>query len=1535
MGKQRHIKIVLILILGIFILQNQFSVSQELIRCGTVENSLSLQTAYPNMQTDAQFEQWLATQIEERKQLEEQGLIIDGVYQIPIIVHVIHNGEPVGSGSNISYAAILSQIDVLNEDFRRKPGTSGYNTHPDGADVGIEFCLAQRRPNGTAFPNGENGVNRINRNAASFSSPPYSTTYINNTIKPYCTVTQGYSANNYMNFWSLNLGGNLLGYAQFPLSLIGGISCSTSPANTDGVVMHYATVGKSSVTGQAPPYNQGRTSTHEIGHWLGLRHIWGDSPNCAEDDYCQDTPPATTASNGCNLSKSSCGSLDMVRNYMDYSNDACMNIFTKDQRRRMRTVLEKSPRRSSLLVSDACVPPLANDASIVNILTPEGDHCAGAITPTVTLRNRGTNNLTSATIEYTIDGNSPTTFNWTGNLAPGNQENVALPSFTAPLGGHLFRAVSLLPNGVSDPHTDFDASEIVFFVSNGIENSHVENFEAAQFPPNKRWMVDNPNNDCYTWVAANAVSSSGTASNTCAMMDNYNNSSYYDEFLYTPYFLLPCNATSAKLTFDVAYRQYDNSSNDRLRVEVSSDCHTSWTYATIYDKSGSNLRTVTSPSANEWYPTSAGQWRTETIDLSSLVSSSSSTLRFRFRATNNYGNNLFIDNVKFEASSLYEIEMQANGENVLNGGSFDFGQHPSGPPITQTFTIHNAGTSTLTLSPPISITGSSNFTVSSSFASTSIAPGATTTFSLAFTPTGAGPFVANLSFATNDCDENPYTIQLMGSGLSAAPTANFSANITSICPNNSVVFSDLSTGATSWSWTFNGGTPASASTAGPHTVTYSTPGTYSVTLSVSNSDGTDTHTETNYITVANPTGQTLPFSEGFVSTVFPPTGWTITNGGDPRTWGRTTLNGNAPTAGNAMGMDFYNTPDTSGDIDDITLPAIDLSGYTTASLTFDVAYAQYQSFGDQLDILVSPGCGQPAVVVYSKSGATLATEPSMNGPYTSVSVWRNETIDLASYLGNGAVEITFRGISGFGNILYVDNINIVGTNTGAVTADFTPSPTTACTNTSVVFTDNSTGATSWNWNFGADASPANATGQGPHTVSYSSPGTKTISLSINSGADTKTKTVLINGASAPTVTVVDNCGTSVLSASGTNLLWSTGETTASITVNTSGTYTVTQTVGGCTSPPASVPITISTSAPPPTVSATDNCGSSVLTASGMNLLWSTGETTSSITVTAPGTYTVTQTVNGCISPPASVSANPNVAPAPPTVTVVDNCGSSVLTASGTNLLWSTGETTSSITVTAPGTYTVTQTVNGCTSPLATAPANPTASPTPTVMAFDNCGMSVLTASGTNLLWSTGETTPAITVNSAGTYTVTQTVDGCLSGPASVSSNPFPIPMVILNPFPTICIYDAAFELTGGLPIGGIYSINDLANTVFNPAAEGLGTALISYQYTDANGCMSISQTFLTVDPCTSLAIEELTNEEFSVFPNPTNGQIEIKTTDNMISLQVIDNTAREIYYKEIDNSLHEQINLSAYTPGVYYIIITTINDVRTAKIIRQ
>ncbi|MCT4647218.1 MAG: zinc metalloprotease [Carboxylicivirga sp.] len=272
------------------------------------------------------------------------------IYKIPVVVHIIHNGEAIGKGANISFEQIKSQIEVLNEDFRRIHNSNGYCSKSKGVDTQIEFYLAPKDPNGITL--NEAGVHRVNGGRhewpKGFLGNPIETTLKPQTI---------WDTKKYFNIWTVNFGGfvgrNLLGYAQFPSnSSLDGLNTDGGSADTDGIVIGYKYFG-SSEKGNFPsltaPFNLGRTTTHETGHWLGLRHIWGDG-DCGNDDYCNDTPPSSEPTFGCPDYKFTCDSPDMIENYMDYSDDICMNTFTNEQKNRMLTVLKESPRRKELVV---------------------------------------------------------------------------------------------------------------------------------------------------------------------------------------------------------------------------------------------------------------------------------------------------------------------------------------------------------------------------------------------------------------------------------------------------------------------------------------------------------------------------------------------------------------------------------------------------------------------------------------------------------------------------------------------------------------------------------------------------------------------------------------------------------------------------------------------------------------------------------------------------------------------------------------------------------------------------------------------------------------------------------------------------------------------------------------------------------------------------------------------------------------------------------------------------------------------------------
>lgn len=410
-----------------------------IIRCATVEYEQFLQENNPKRLKDAQFEAWLSPLVAKHKaqRTSSKTAMPLVIITIPVVVHVIHNGEAIGTAPNITDAQVESQITVLNQDFRKMSGTPGFNSDPVGADIEIEFVLAKVDPNG----NPTNGIERVN-----MGQPSWAVADIDASVKP-ATI---WDSTQYMNMWSIKFSDNtLLGYAQFPDSSgLLGFGTFNGASNTDGVVSSFEVFGSGDFGGNfllAAPYDKGRTMSHEVGHFLGLRHIWGDGtgdeaknkPDCVATDYCADTPQAGWANYDCNNVYDTCpveAGIDMVENYMDYTTDQCMNIFTQNQKDRIVTVMTNSPRRNSLKTSTKGNPIalFANDAEVKiekDYLSATISDCASLPTPTnknVALTNRGTSALTSATINYNIAGGMNQTQTWTGSLAPNETTIITL-----------------------------------------------------------------------------------------------------------------------------------------------------------------------------------------------------------------------------------------------------------------------------------------------------------------------------------------------------------------------------------------------------------------------------------------------------------------------------------------------------------------------------------------------------------------------------------------------------------------------------------------------------------------------------------------------------------------------------------------------------------------------------------------------------------------------------------------------------------------------------------------------------------------------------------------------------------------------------------------------------------------------------------------------------------------------------------------------------------------------------------------------------
>ena len=275
---------------------------------------------------------------------------VTGVITIPVVVHVIHNTAV--PQQNISDAQINSQIAVLNEDFRR---TNADHVNVPSlfsslkADSEIQFVLANTTPTGAAT----SGITRKASTRASWGT--------NNDCKRLSSGgVDPWDPSRYLNIWVCNIGGGILGYAQFP----GGA------AATDGVVVSPQYFGSSTKgTGfyLSAPFDRGRTATHEVGHWLNLRHIWGDA-NCG-NDFVADTPTQQTSNGGCPaFPKPSCGNTsDMWMNYMDYTDDRCMYMFSLGQKDRMRATFEPGGGRSGFVSSSTptCAVPASLSTSAI------------------------------------------------------------------------------------------------------------------------------------------------------------------------------------------------------------------------------------------------------------------------------------------------------------------------------------------------------------------------------------------------------------------------------------------------------------------------------------------------------------------------------------------------------------------------------------------------------------------------------------------------------------------------------------------------------------------------------------------------------------------------------------------------------------------------------------------------------------------------------------------------------------------------------------------------------------------------------------------------------------------------------------------------------------------------------------------------------------------------------------------------------------------------------------------------------------------
>jgi len=549
------------------------------------------------------------------------------VITIPVVVHAVHDGDTVGGSENISDAQVLSQIDALNIDYRKmNPDTANIPSvfKPLAADFEIEFCLAARDPDGNAT----NGIERINGQRTSW------TIATADEFKP-STI---WDPSKYLNIWVMRLGGtnsSTLGYAQFP----------GMPDSTDGIVVDYKAFG---IIGDLlSGHDEGKTLTHEVGHWLGLIHVWGDDNGaCNQDDLISDTPVQRAENYGCptfpHLSCSNGPNGDMFMNYMDYVNDDCSFMFTTGQKARADFFL--TGERASILTSIGCepAPVYERDMAILELLFPTEEICTNVFTPYARVKNQGTVIITSMLINYQVDGVGLNQYLWQGWIDPGSEYSIHFTQQSLPLGTHSYYVYLSGLNGAVDQNVGNEDAFVNFeIVSIGIGESipAEEGFEAGAIP--NLWELENPNSD-RAWKIDTSAGADG--SSVSAMFDNFSGNTGSNprgtrDGLITPKYDFR-NANIPFVTLSVAYARRTSTSKDSLLLYSSLDCGYSW--QRIWSKTNSAL--ATAPDKATKFVPAETEWREELIWLNDLAGQGK--VQFKFENYSDWGNNIYMDDFK-------------------------------------------------------------------------------------------------------------------------------------------------------------------------------------------------------------------------------------------------------------------------------------------------------------------------------------------------------------------------------------------------------------------------------------------------------------------------------------------------------------------------------------------------------------------------------------------------------------------------------------------------------------------------------------------------------------------------------------------------------------------------------------------------------------------------------------------------------------------------------------------------------------------------
>jgi PKD repeat protein len=577
---------------------------------------------------------------------------------IPVVFHVIHEGGI----ENISKAQIEDQLVRLNKDFSLN--NTDFSQVPAchaavAADCEVEFRLATKDPQGQCT----DGIVRVYSSKTNGASNQ-------NGIKS----VSHWDSFRYLNVWVVKsigaldgVGGEVLGYAQFPA---GGL------LSTDGVVIRHDCIGSigTAANGGFGP-RLGRTMSHEVGHWLGLRHIWGDA-DCGSDGI-EDTPPAFGPNYGicysnfpyiplvvsggdtttCNTD-SACG--EMFMNYMDYSDDQCMSMFTQGQKAVMNGVFANF---RYFIVSEANLAFTGTrDEDIANLITcsPVAESaittsCTGSFnncgTPTMVCEggsirfDESIYNTTTFTQQWSFEGGSP------------SSSAAATPTITYNTAG-VYDYSLTATNSAGSNSVSYDNTIRVFPDAPEQLPSNGQFWEDYNEPQDfNSWIVFNPDNRINKWEWAEFSAYGGTSG---LRMRNYNNvDSEIDRIVSPAYSLV--GITSPSMTFRIAAAERGGDPADMLSVYYSINCGQSWRL--IKSWSGSNLAT-SGLYTTEFAPSSPNQFENFAASLSLAANKDNVRIMFEFQAGSVGSNNLYIDDLRIGTSLGIEENAEALSLNV-------------------------------------------------------------------------------------------------------------------------------------------------------------------------------------------------------------------------------------------------------------------------------------------------------------------------------------------------------------------------------------------------------------------------------------------------------------------------------------------------------------------------------------------------------------------------------------------------------------------------------------------------------------------------------------------------------------------------------------------------------------------------------------------------------------------------------------------------------------------------------------------------------